>query len=55
MTSTTGRQWTRLLSLVVSVFLLLGLVQASPGDRLPAFKECLEVCDYPRCAVSDLY
>lgn len=43
MTSHQGR-WTGVLSLAIVALFLVGIANASAGDRSAEFKECLRVC-----------
>ena len=38
-----GAFWTQVLPLTAVILLLAGLAEASVGDRLPEFKQCLDV------------
>ncbi|KAJ4325457.1 hypothetical protein N0V84_003509 [Fusarium piperis] len=45
-----GRPWTRVLSLTVLILAFIATVNASTGDKLPEFKNCLKVCKSQNCA-----
>ncbi|KAK7423347.1 hypothetical protein QQX98_001138 [Neonectria punicea] len=49
MASQRGRPWTRILSLTVLVLALAATAHGSVGDRLPEFRECLQVCNTENC------
>ncbi|KFH43623.1 hypothetical protein ACRE_056120 [Hapsidospora chrysogenum ATCC 11550] len=44
-----GRSWTPVLSLTLLLLLCTGTARASIGDRLPDFKQCLELCKAENC------
>ncbi|KAH7326631.1 Per1-like-domain-containing protein [Stachybotrys elegans] len=54
MASHRGRPLIRVLplALLLVVFFLAASVTASPGDRLPEFKQCLELCQRENCGPS---
>ncbi|KAL6919969.1 hypothetical protein FSST1_003995 [Fusarium sambucinum] len=45
-----GRPWARIVSLTVLVLAFAITVDASTGDRLPEFKDCLKICNAENCA-----
>ncbi len=47
-----GYKWSVLLFVVLLSF--AGLSQASLGDRLPEFRECVQVSDIPSCQLNHL-
>ncbi|KAF7550455.1 hypothetical protein G7Z17_g5700 [Cylindrodendrum hubeiense] len=50
MASQRGRPWTRVLSLTVLVLALAATAHGSAGDRLPEFRNCLNICETENCA-----
>ncbi|RGP79094.1 hypothetical protein FLONG3_2776 [Fusarium longipes] len=45
-----GRPWAWIVSLTVLVLVFAITVDASTGDRLPEFKDCLKICNAENCA-----
>ncbi|KAF5719597.1 PER1-like protein [Fusarium globosum] len=45
-----GRPWARIFSLTVLVLAFTVVVDASTGDKLPEFKDCLKVCNAENCS-----
>ncbi|KAL2212235.1 Per1-like protein [Sarocladium strictum] len=44
-----GSFWAQALPLAAVILLLAGLAEASVGDKLPEFKQCLDVCKSENC------
>jgi post-GPI attachment to proteins factor 3 len=44
-----GRKWLTPLFLALTIALLATTADASVGDRLPEFKECVDVCKHENC------
>ncbi|KAH7133671.1 Per1-like protein [Dactylonectria macrodidyma] len=49
MASQWGRPWTQVLTLTVLVLALAATAHGSAGDRLPEFRDCLNVCKTENC------
>ncbi|SPJ79142.1 related to PER1 protein, involved in manganese homeostasis [Fusarium torulosum] len=50
MSTQRGRPWAQIVSLTVLVLTFATIVQASKGDKLPEFKDCLKICKSENCA-----